>query len=408
MITGFGVASSIGMGRRALGEGLRARRSGITERTLFNSPRIASRTAAQIADFTVEDYLERPKAYLDRVSELAFAGLSLALEDADIDPALVKDNPRVGLVTGSAYGNLQTMALFFADLLKKGPRFVKPFLFPHTYANTSISLLAMDYGLKGPHLHFASGSVASAHAIIAGFDLIRAGKSDMVLAGGFEALSEPLVAGCEAAGLLSPNDGGSERCAPFDRTRNGMVLGEGCGMLVLEEAEHAAKRGAEARAELVGVADGADSRFGAEDDAGCEGLVRAMTLAMKQAGWALSEVDWICACANGSAIQDRHEARAIARVFEGNACPAASSVQSMLGETLGAGSALRMGVALSAMELGYIPATVNLTDSAMASGVDRVINEGREQAVRNVLVNSADRGGSAVCLALTACGRQAF
>ncbi len=400
MVTGAGMATPIGIGRAAFDEGLRANRSAIGERTLFDSARLRARLAAEIRDFQVEDYLETPKAFLDRHSELAFAGLSLALEDADIDPGGLAGNPRAGLTVGSACGNLGTMALFFSDLAAKGPRFVKPFLFPHTYANTTISLLAMEYGLKGPHWQFSSGSVASGHAVTAAFDMIRQNRADLVFAGGVEALSEPMAAGLEATGRLSPTDGGPERCAPFDRARNGTVPGEGCAFLALEEAAQAERRGARMLAELAGVGEGVVAEPGRDGGAGLE---RAMNQAMAQAGWTADSVDWVCAAANGSGAGDAGEAQALARVFASRAEPVpVSSLQSMIGETLGAGHALRMCAALSAMASGHVPFTVNLTECDPLPGVEFAMKEQCARPVRRVLVNGADPGGSAVCLALAA------
>jgi len=235
-ITGAGPVSAIGTGREMFFAALADGESGVAPLTLFD---VEGVTAAEIADFNVEDYLETPKTYLDRSSEFAFAAASLAIEDAGLDVDNI-DRPRTGLTLGSAYGSLGTMELFFRDVLDKGPKFAKPFLFPHTYPNTAISLLAIEYGLTGPHLNFAAGHVSAANAVIAGYDMIRAGQADMVLAGGYESLSEALLKAYTLADAPDPGDG--------------IAIGEGAGIVVLEELEHANAREVHIYAELAGAA----------------------------------------------------------------------------------------------------------------------------------------------------------
>jgi 3-oxoacyl-[acyl-carrier-protein] synthase II len=236
VITGIGPVSAIGIGREAFFGALRERRSGIAPVTAFEA---GGRRAGEVKNFTVADYLESQKNYLDRSSELAFAAMSLALEDADLDPKSCSSD---ALLLGSAYGNLATMSLFFADFVQKGPRLVKPVLFPHTYSNTTISLLAMEYNLAGYHANFSAGTVSSACALVEGFDLIRQGRQTRALAGGFESLSALLLSGLHAAGSLADADG-----------QGGFVPGEGAGIVVLEEREQALARGARILGEVRGA-----------------------------------------------------------------------------------------------------------------------------------------------------------
>jgi 3-oxoacyl-[acyl-carrier-protein] synthase II len=401
-ITGAGPVSAIGSGRADFRAGLFGSRSGIGPITRFDTQRYRSRTAGELTDFNVEDYLERPKAYLDRSSELAFAGMSLALEDADLDTQTLNDPSRIALITGSAYAGLQTSALFYADVLRKGPRFAKPFLFPHTYANTAISLLAMDYGLAGHHEHFC-GALASGEALLAGFDRIRSGQSDLALVGGFEALSEPLLAGCEAEGCLSPDNQAPEECRPCDRDRNGFVLGEGCGMLALEEAQHARRRGARILAELVSVAQTGGPCPTATRTS--PALTAAMTRVLAAARLERQDLDWVCAQANGHRLLDGQEARTLAEFFADRTSPVAvSSLKSRTGETLGAATALQVCAALETLQAGRVPPTLHLQETdrdAMSDGVTWIRRKPREQPLHAALINGLDTGGNALCLILT-------
>jgi 3-oxoacyl-[acyl-carrier-protein] synthase II len=312
--------------------------------------------AAEIKSFNVADYLESQKNYLDRSSELAFAALSLALEDANLDP---KACASAALLLGSAYGNLATMSLFFTDYVQKGPRLVKPVLFPHTYSNTTISLLAIEYNLSGYHTSYAAGSVSSACALVEAFDLIRQGRETLALAGGFESLNPVLLSGLKASGAWAGEDG-----------HGGFIPGEGAGILVLEERERALARGARILGELAGAGMGGGLR-----------LEEAMTEACRQAAWEGSQADLILAHANGSPELDRLEALGIKAFCARHPDATVDSIKSLTGETLGAGGALQAMAAL-----GY-----------HADGLGN-------KAVGRMLVNSLDAGGQVVSLALQGSG----
>jgi 3-oxoacyl-[acyl-carrier-protein] synthase II len=311
VITGIGPVCAIGIGRDAFGVALRERRSGIGPVTAFEAP---GRQAGEVKNFSVADYLESPKNYLDRSSELAFAALSLALEDANLDP---KACGSAALLLGSAYGNLATMSLFFTDFVQKGPRLVKPVLFPHTYSNTTISLLAIDYAVAGTHANYAAGAVSSACALVEGFDLIRQGRETRALVGGFESLTPLLLAGLREAGF---------------------VPGEGAGILVLEERDAALARGARILGEVAGAGMTGGRRAG-----------DAMAAACRQAGWAPGEVDLIVAHANGNSDTDTLEAAAIRAGYPG---ATVESIKALTGETLGAGGALQAMAALGLRDQG--------------------------------------------------------
>ena len=398
VITGVGPVSAIGIGREPFFAGLREGRSGIAAITSFDTAPYRSKLAAEIAHFDVKEYLESEKTYLDRASELAFAGMSLALEDADLD-ARKLDSGGTALLLGSALGNLGTLGLFFDDFVKKGPRLVKPILFPHTYSNTTISLLAIEYGLTGYHVNFSAGAVSASDAIMEGYDLIRQGRAKIALTGGFEAFSELLFAGFQRRGLLSPLAGAREVCAPFDQGRDGFVLGEGCGILVLEELESAQARGATIYGEIVGAGMVGDSSV--DSAGGGAWILEAMKRALKGLPFDERDLDLISANANGSPQLDGNEGRAIASLIERDSVGIpVSSIKSLIGETLGASGALQMIAAVAAIEDGFIPAIHNLETPDHGLDIDVVRGAGEARNVHRVLLNTIDPGGSIVSFAI--------
>jgi 3-oxoacyl-[acyl-carrier-protein] synthase II len=393
-----GPVSAIGIGREAFFAGLREARSGITEITSFDTTKYKSKQAAGISHFDVKDYLESEKTYLDRSSEFAFAGMSLALEDADLDVKKL-DSSETALLLGSAFGNLITAGVFFDDFLKKGPRLVKPILFPHTYSNTTISLLAIEYGLSGYHVSFASGAVSASCAILEGYDLIRLGRAKIALAGGFESLGEILFSGFHHQGWISPQGNARETCAPFDRSRNGFILGEGCGILVLEELESAQARGATIYGEIMGAGMVSDSSINQEG--GGAWIVEAMKRALKDLPFDEQNLDYISASANGSPFMDRNEGKAIATLLDTHTDDIpVSSIKPMLGETLGASGALQMIAALATFEDAVIPPTLNLEKPDDEIALQLVRGNGRKGDVHRALLNTLDPGGSMVSFAI--------
>jgi len=396
VVTGVGPVSAIGTGKEAFFEGLTHADSGIGPLTAFDTGNYPSHLAAEIEDFDVEDYLESQKTYLDRASELALAAVSLALKDSGLDLEGL-DRSEIGLLLGSAYGSLETMALFFEDFLEKGPRLVKPFLFPHTYANTAISLAAIEYSLGGFHLNFSSGAVSASVALLEGYDRVRQGRSVLALAGGYEALNEVLFAGLNLRGSLSPVDRAAEKCAPFDRDRNGFILGEGSGVLVLEDLEHALARKARVYGEITGAGLRSDSTVNRDDPGSGAGIRETMQEAVRHLPPEDQTLDYVSANANGSVLLDRNEADNISQFLSGqDGAPLVSSTKSLTGETLGASGALQMIAVLAAIETGFIPPSANLRKPDEGSGLNLILNAGLEKDVRRALMNTIDPGGSMV------------
>lgn len=323
VITGIGPVSSIGVGKDDFFEGLTMGDDGVGECSLYREKPFADMAVGEVTDFVLKDYFSKPKGYLDRATQFGFAGTTLALRDADLSFEGTAGD-RCGIALGTETGCFETAGKFYADYLAKGPRFVKPILFPHTYSNTSISMLAIEYGLRGPHLAFASGAGAGAQAVQAAGEQIRLGRADIMLTGGVEALSREWLAALSAEGTLA-TDGVS---APFDKDASGVVPGEGAGMLVLEDFEHAVSRGARIYGELV-----LDQR----------------------------ETDGVFSCANGLPETDSTESAAIVKLMNksGKEIPV-TAVKSMTGETGAAGTAFHIMAGLMAMAEGVIPPTLNM------------------------------------------------
>jgi 3-oxoacyl-[acyl-carrier-protein] synthase II len=394
VITGVGPVSAIGTGREAFFRGVKQGRSAIDDITLFDAEGYGCRHAAEILDFDVGPYLATPKAYLDRTAELAFASAQLAISDA----ALTTDDlvaAGAGLLLASAYGSLDTMATFFADVLAKGPRSAKPFLFPHTYANTPVSLLAIEFGLANHHFHFASGAIGSCLALMEAYDSIRSGKLDMALAGGYEAFHEVLHAGLDRAGLLGTSDDATPPAAPFDCARSGWTPGEGATIFVVEDRQHALARGAPIYAEISGI-----SCVGGCPHADAAAFRSRMTEALNVAAKGVLP-DYISASANGSPVLDQLEAGAIEAFLAKRApdCPV-SAPKSLTGECLGVGGAFQVAAALAGMADNFVPPTANLANPDPAVSLN-LVRSSQSHHIGSALINTLDAGGSIVTIGLT-------
>jgi 3-oxoacyl-[acyl-carrier-protein] synthase II len=380
VITGIGPVCALGLGREAFADGLRSAASGIRELTLFDAEPFGSILGAEVPDFDVNDYLSGNKAYLDRSSELALAAMRLALDDAGIDD---KTTTTAGLALGTAFGSIDTMTLFYEDVLEKGPRYAKPILFPHTYANTAISLIAIEHDMQGYHANFSSGGISSDLALLDAVDQVRHGRCDVVFAGGVEALSETLFNACSLRGWLSPGPtGGDEHCAPFDATRNGFVLGEGACMLVLENEEHARARKANIIAEIsTCVAAGDHGTPGSGISPALAALVGRDTL----------PIDAVVAHANGSVDLDAYEAAGIAAV------PAlrdtsVTSIKPILGETLGAAGIFQVAAAAVSMQDAQL-APIRDLRSPVSGDVKFVTGRARVGPLNRIATVTLDAGG---------------
>jgi len=373
VITGCGVIAANGNGLAAFGDALAAGQSGLGEITSFDAGDTGRERAAEIHDFDEAEYLRTPKNFLDRNSALAFAACELAVRDSSL--VLPDDGVVNGICVGSMGGNMDTLATFTSGLREKGPRLASPFLFPHTYANTSAGLLSIEYGLTGPHDQFCSGGAAGLEAIAFASECVRRERAPHMVAGGVEAFSEWLFRMAMGRGWLSPTEGAQECGLPFGKHRNGVILGEGAAFFVMESAHEADKRGAQIRAYVQGCGMGSSP-------------ASAMRGALRNAGVNPGTVGAVLSAAGGHMGSDQAEALAILDVF-GEAQPAVVALKGMIGETLGASGALNLAAGLVALERGILPAVLGADQCAFKRL--HIVCETREETVRTVLVNA---GGS--------------
>lgn len=391
VITGIGPVSSLGLGKLPFQTALRNAQTGVQPMTKFNPSPLGFELVAEIPEFEVADYLFSAKTYLDPTTEVAFAAARLAVDDAGLTPADLADSP-TGVSTGTAFGSMQTATDFFAGFLEKGPRLVKPLLFPNAYSNTAASMLAIEYKARGPHFNFASGFAAGAQAVATGVNMINTGRCGICLVGGFDTLSDYLLTGCDLAGWVAGADASARnvtRAAPFDASCTGFNPGEAGAILVLESLQHARKRGARIYGEISGFAE----RNATNPDKLRTAVKTTMTQATGHA-----QPDVILANANGVQALDAAEGQAITD-FKRNI--AATSIKTHTGETFGAAGPLQLIAGACMLENDFIPATLNTETLPSDYSFDLVCKKHRSNHANCILMNTIDPGGSAVSLALS-------
>jgi len=402
VITGVGPVSAIGVGKDAFLAGMREGRCGIAEITAFDTEPYRSHLGAEVVDFDIRDYLESAQTYLDPTSAFALAACRLALQDAGL-AVTEAHSDRIGLALGTGYGCLETMRTYYEGVLERGAKFARSFLFSHSYANTPASLAAIEFRLRGPHTTLCTGLSSGAHALAYAVDMLRSGQADVMLAGGTEALSEPLFVGL--SDHRSPQDGREERCCPFDERHNGLVLGEGAGVVVLETRAHAVQRGAGIYGFLVGLGLASDFDLYPPQPPLCKGgnpaggpvLRRATEAALAEAGREAAEVDVLFAAANSVPWVDEAERSACEMLFGGRV--PVTALKSQIGECVGASDGLNCLAAALAVRHGLIPPTVNCEQPGPGLNL---IREPREGPVHLALVHSVDLEGGGVALLLSA------
>jgi len=388
VVTGLGLVTPVGIGRDEVWEGLLAGRSGIAPVESFDTGAFSVHLGAEVRGFDAAPYVRTlDPAALGRASQLAIAAARLALEDAGLDPAAVAGE-RSGVVMGTTSGEPREVERFndrhvAGETDRIGAEFIS--LYPcHMIA----AHVARELGLCGVNLMIPTACAAGNYAIAHAVDVLRAGRADLMLAGGADAFSRITYTGFARLGAIAP-----ERCQPFDRNRKGMVPGEGAALLVLEPMERALARGARIYAELAGYGLSCDAHHMTAAHPEGSGAARAMERALAEAGAAPSEVCYISAHGTGTPTNDRLESLAVRRVF-GAAAPRTpmSSIKSMLGHTMGAASAIEAAVCALAVANDRIPPTINLEDPE--DDLDYVPNTAREHRVTLAMNNAYAFGGN--------------
>jgi 3-oxoacyl-[acyl-carrier-protein] synthase II len=402
VVTGLGLVTPLGIGLEKNWQALVAGESGIRKIDRFpNIDAFASRIAGQVPDFRAEDFIE-PKEIkkMDLFIQYSVAAARMAMEHSGfkIDP---EDAENVGVIIGVGLCGIDTIEATERAYLDGGPRKISPFFIPKVISNLAPGQIAIRHGAKGVNWTPTSACASGTHAIGEAFHLIRRGLQDAVIAGGAESAITPLgVGGFSAMKALSTHNDEPERASrPFDRERDGFIIAEGSGVLILEERDRALKRGAKIYAEVIGYGANGDAHHMTAPAPEGEGAARCMRLSLKDAGIAPTEVDYINAHGTSTEYNDANETQAIKKGFGEHAFTlAVSSTKSMTGHLLGAAGAVEGVFSVLSLRHGIIPPTINYENPDPDCDLDYVPNQARRADIRVVLSNSFGFGGTNACV----------
>jgi len=397
VVTGVGLVSSVGIGTEPTWEGLCAGQPGIGAITRFEAGEFASRIAGEVKGFDPLDFIgKKDVKKMDIFIQYAVAASTFAIRDAALEGD-VPLGPNVGVFIASGIGGFSTIEREHRALLEGGPRKISPFFIPSSIINLAAGQVSIKFGAQGPNSATCTACSASTHALGDAMEIIKRGAADVMIAGGSEAAITPMgVGGFAAMRALSTRNDEPERASrPFDKDRDGFVIGEGAGVLVLEELERAKRRGVPIYAELVGYGMSADAYHMTAPAEDGNGAVRVMQAALDQAGVEPSEVEYVNAHGTSTPYNDKLETLAIKKVF-GEHAPklAISSTKSMTGHLLGAAGGLEAGVTAMVLRDQVIPPTINLENPDVECDLDYVPNEKRQASVTYALSNSFGFGGT--------------
>lgn len=391
----MGVVTALGSDLETFWNNLIAGKSGVTRIESFDPSEFPTQIAAEIKDFNPEDYIDKKEARrMDRFVQFAVAASKMAMRDAGLEPGTNIDPERVGVMVGSGIGGLSTWEEQHTILLEKGPKRVSPFFIPMMIANMASGQISMITGAKGPNSTAVTACATGTHSIGDSFKLIQRGDADAMICGGAEAAIRPTgIAGfCAMRAMSTRNDEPEKASRPFDIGRDGFVMGEGSGVLVLESLEHAVKRGARIYAEVIGYGMSGDAYHMTEPDP--DGAARCMKRALKDAGIEPEAIDYINAHGTSTPIGDRSETTAIKMAFGDHAYKlAVSSTKSMTGHLLGAAGGIEAVILALTLKNGVIAPTINLDNPDPECDLDYVPNAARKSDVRTALSNSFGFGG---------------
>ena len=377
-------------------EAMAAGRSGIAPITLFDPAGYGSRVAGEVKDFDPSKYMDRKEARrADRVTQLAFVAANEALAQSGYDPAS-SSGEDFAVIIGTAIGGIATLIAEYDTLREKGPSRVSPFLMPMMLSDMTSGQLSIKLGARGVNYCLVSACASGADSIGEAANIIRRGDAEVALAGGTEAAITPIsMAGFSAAkALTTSNDDPATASRPFDKTRDGFVMGEGAGLLVLESEEHAITRGARILAELAGYGATSDAFHITQPDENGEGAARAMRRALKQAGLLPDDIEYLNAHGTSTLMNDKLETLAIKKVFGDYAYTLPiSSTKSMTGHLLGAAGAVEAAVCIQAMQHSVIPPTANYRTPDPDCDLDYVPNVARSAGIEAAMTNSLGFGG---------------
>jgi 3-oxoacyl-[acyl-carrier-protein] synthase II len=398
VVTGLGTISPLGVGNEATWQGLVEGRSGIGPITKFDASAYASRIAGEVKGFNPEQWLEKKEVKKsDTFIHYAVAASQMAADDAKLDTK-AEDSDRIGVIIGSGIGGLPLIEEMHRKLVERGPSRISPFFIPGIVVNLATGMVSIRFNARGPSSAPATACATGAHAIGDAFKIIQRDDADIMFAGGSEAVVAPLAIGGFAAmrALSTRNDEPERASRPWDRDRDGFVLGEGSGILILEEREHALARGAQIYCELTGYGMTSDAYHITSPSEDGDGMVRVMRRALKDAGLQPEDVEYINAHGTSTQVGDRIETLAIKQVFGDHAYKlGVSSTKSMTGHLLGAAGGLESAIAAMAIRHEMLPPTINLENPDEGCDLDYIPNTARPApGIKHVLSNSFGFGGT--------------
>ena len=403
VLTGVGLVSALGLDTESTWSGLLQGKSGVGPITHFDASDFSSRIAAEVKDLDPLAYVDTKNARkMDLFILYAIAASDVAVKSANL--SVTKENAeRIGVYIGSGIGGFGTIEAQHTNYLEKGPRKISPFFIPASISNLATGQVSIRLGTTGPNSATCTACSAGCHAIGDSFKIIERGAADVMIAGGSEAAITPMgVGGFAAMRALSTRNEEPDRASrPFDRDRDGFVIGEGSGIVILEELEHARRRDAQIIAEIVGYGMSGDAHHITAPPEDGSGAVRVMRATLEDAGVDPSEVDYINAHGTSTPPNDRIETRAIKAVFSDHAYKLPiSSTKSMTGHLLGAAGGLEAGISALVLHHQIIPPTINLENPDPDCDLDYVPGTARKAEIRYVLSSSFGFGGTNACILL--------
>lgn len=396
VITGMGMVTPVGTGKEEFWNSLIKGKSGIGHIARFDASQLSTRIAGEVRDFDPLNYLDKKEARrMDRYTHFACAGSQIAMEDAGLKVDNI-DRDRAGVYIGSGVGGIETLEEQARTLINKGPNRVSPFFVPMMIANIAGAQVAINHGLRGPNLTSVSACASSTNSIGEAFRLIRDGIADVMVTGGTEApvISLAMAGFCSMKAMSTRNDEPEKASRPFDKERDGFVMGEGSGILIIEALEHAQKRGAHIYAEIVGYGATCDAYHITASDPEGAGAAKAMEHAIKDAGLNVEDVDYINAHGTSTPVGDISETLAIKQLFGDHSRKVAiSSTKSMTGHLLGAAGGIEVIACALAIQNGVIPPTINYENPDPDCDLNYIPNTAVERTVNVAISNSFGFGG---------------
>ena len=407
VITGLGVITSLGSRLEEFWTALCNGKSGISRITRFDPTGFDSQIASEIKDFDPLAFIaKKDLKKMDTFIQYALAASIMAVKDSGLTIE-AQDRDRIGVLIGSGIGGMQAIERYHTILLEKGPKRISPFFIPMSIINLASGTVSIHFGIKGPNTAVVTACATGTHAIGDAFRIIQRGDADAMLAGGAESVITPLaVAGFCAMNALSTRNGDPHRASrPFDLDRDGFVMGEGAGVVVIEEREAALARGARVYAEILGYGCSSDAYHVSAPDPEALGAIICMRRALEDSGLSAAQIDYINAHGTSTLLNDQMETAAIKKVFGPHAYKLAiSSNKSMLGHLLGAAGGVEVVSSCLTIHHGMIPPTVNYEKSDPDCDLDYCPNKARTKEVHHILKNSFGFGGTNASLVLSAPG----